>query len=337
LLGLLVALPVLFSLFQGKTGRLAVFSVFSYKRPDEYLQNFLNEADVDKGSATYYLFYSEGLNFARGIMGRWFNHYSDRFLFFTGDYQNVKHSPPYHGMLLLSDIVFTSLGLVFLIKLGWKKNTQFVWWWLLLAPLPAALSRDQVHAIRSYNMVIPLTILSAMGICMVFVWARKYSRLIRKSFYLAVATIILGSFVYFVDSYYVHQPIHHANEWSYGFREAVREITPVQDDYDRIVFKQSYAQPYIYFLFYQKYDPAKYQRKASLQESSYGDVGLVKRLDNIYFEDFAWPAPAKRGDLVVGGPIAVPATYYEASYELVKEINQPNGNIAFRIVKLKDN
>lgn len=82
ILGAVISLPIILSLFQGKAGRLEVFSVFSYPRPPEYLQEFLDQGEEKVGNLSYYLFHSEALNFERGIMGRWFNHFSGRFLFF---------------------------------------------------------------------------------------------------------------------------------------------------------------------------------------------------------------------------------------------------------------
>ena len=41
--GFIISLPIIISLFNGSTGRLTVFSVFSYPRPIEYIQNQLNE------------------------------------------------------------------------------------------------------------------------------------------------------------------------------------------------------------------------------------------------------------------------------------------------------
>src|SRR4030042_4728750 len=83
--GLMLSLPILLSMFSGKTGRLKVFTITSYPRPKEYLQNFLSESGVKLGSTSYYLFYSESLNYTRGILSRWFNHFSSKFLFFEGD------------------------------------------------------------------------------------------------------------------------------------------------------------------------------------------------------------------------------------------------------------
>ena len=105
ILGLIISLPIIASIFQGKTGRLEVFSIFSYPRNTDQLATFLSQGKERVGDVSYYLFHSERLNFARAIAGRWFNHFSGRFLFFEGDYQNPRHSAPNHGMLLISDII----------------------------------------------------------------------------------------------------------------------------------------------------------------------------------------------------------------------------------------
>src|SRR5260221_14095123 len=132
IVGLVFSLPIILSLFSGQGGRLTVFSVFSYPRPDTYLQAFLKEANVQKGSIVYDLFYNEPLNFFRGIAGRFFNHFSGRFLFFGGDWANPRHTPPYQGVLIIGDIIFLAMGTVALLKNKITKETAFVLLWLLL-------------------------------------------------------------------------------------------------------------------------------------------------------------------------------------------------------------
>src|SRR5260221_1049977 len=78
ILGLIIVTPIIISLFSGQGGRLTVFSVFSYPRSSDFIQTFLKEGNVEKGSLVYNLFYSEPLNFIRGIAGRFFNHFSGR-------------------------------------------------------------------------------------------------------------------------------------------------------------------------------------------------------------------------------------------------------------------
>lgn len=331
---LLIISPILLSLFQGKTGRLEVFSILSYRRPQEQIQTIARQGEESLDGLNYGLFHSEGLNLKRSILGRLFNHFSTRFLFFEGDWQNPRHSAPNHGMLLLSDLILLLLGFIELVR-SKSRVSMFIFLWLILAPLPAALSRDQVHAVRALNMVIPLTIISAVGLSSIFNYIRELNRL-RVLGFAFVFTLYLIPFIFYLDSYFVHLPVHNAKYWLYGYKQAVEVITPIQNNYKNIVFQQSYNQPYIYFLFYQKYDPAEYQKQAKLTEGGV-DVGLVEKLDNILFESFSWPYRTDRKNtLVVGNPVGIPSDIDQRDYKIIKEIIYPDGfETAFRIVEVK--
>lgn len=336
LLGVIVALPIIFSLFQGKTGRLNVFSVFSYPRPEGYLQTFLDQGKEEVGDFSYYLFHSETLNFTRGIIGRWGNHYSDRFLFFDGDWQNQRHSAPYHGMFVLGDLALLLFGFIALAR-SRGRGKWFVFLWILLAPLPSALSRDQVHAVRSFNMVVPMILLFSFG-SHKLLGLFKEKEVIKKLALLGFVLLYLATYVYFLDSYFVHLPKNDSKYWKYGYKQIVETVTPIQDDYEEIKVQQSYSQPYIYFLFYQKYDPVDYQNKARLIESEIGDVGQVERLDNICFCPIDWSVV--RGDsgaLIVGDPVKIPERDFKGSedFDLIKEIKYLDGETAFYVLEIK--
>lgn len=332
-LGLIITLPIIFSLFSGQTGRLEVFSVFSYPRPVNYIQMMLDEGNEKIGSISYHLNHSEALNFTRGVLGRWFNHFSGRFLFFEGDWSNPRHSAPYQGVLLLSDLVFLTFGIIAFLKEKISKEKLFVVIWLLLSPLPAVLSRDQVHAVRSFNMVVPLILISGFGLHYLISNFKKYSILFLLFMFL--------SFIYFADSYFIHLPRHSSKLWEYGYKQIVETVTPIQGNYKKVVVQQSFAQPYIYFLFFNKYDPAKYQKENSYTDSEYKlDVGYITKIDNIYFEAIDWSR--NRGDhgvLFVADTLRIPPldSNDEREFKLIKEIKYlDNLNTAFRILEVKN-
>jgi len=333
--GLIVITPILFSLIEGKAGRLEVFSVFSYRRPTEELQSFLDQGSEKVGDMSYYLFHSEKLNFERGILGRWFNHFSGRFLFFEGDWQNLRHSAPNHGMLFLADLVLLIIGFVGLIRLKGKAQV-FIFLWLILAPLPAALSRDQVHAVRALNMVVPLTIISAFGLRSLLIRIKKIAYpTLQTTSYLILLAIYIGSTIYFLDAYFVHLPKHDAKYWFYGYKQVIEELAPIQNNYNKIIFQQSYNQPYIYFLFHQKYPPKDYQKQAKLTEGGI-DVGLVEKLDNIKFELFSWPVRGDEKILIVGDFERIPEDFSRVDYKLISDIKYPDSlETTFRIIELK--
>lgn len=335
-IGLVISLPILFSLFQGKTGRLAVFSVFSYPRPEDYVQTFLDQGGERIGDLSYYLYHSEMVNFARGILGRWFNHLSDRFLYFEGDWQNPRHSAPHNGMFVLADMILVLAGFVALARRADNK-AKFILVWAGIASLPAILSRDQVHAVRSYNMVIPVVMMDAFGLIFLYDYLKK-SGAIKKALLVLFGLYYLGSYVYYLDAYFVHLHKNDSKYWEYGYREIVETITPIQDNYETIKVQQSFAQPYIYFLFYQKYDPARYQKTASLKETMAGDVGQVEELDNIKFAPIDWSVNrGESGTLFVADPVRIPPedSPEGEEFRLIREIKYLDGNTAFRIVGVR--
>lgn len=334
LIGVIISYPILTSFFQGKTGRLEVFSVFSYPRPPEYLNTFLKLGGEKVGDLNYYLYHTEGLNFLRGILGRWFNHYSDRFLFFEGDWQNLRHSSPYQGMFLVTEIIVIVFGIWSLIR---EKGRQkyLIFLWALLAPLPAVLSRDQVQAVRSLNLVIPLVFINAYGFFQIFSFASNKFK--TKKLALIVGTLYLISFIYFVDSYFIHLPKHNAQDWYFGYKDVVRKVALIKKDYEKVIIQQSYDQPYIYYLFYTGYDPERYQAQAKLLESSVGDVGFVEHIDDIEFRLFSWPVGVgEEKTLVAGSTIGIPDDYIKYDFNLIEEIKYPDGfKVAFRIIETK--
>ena len=142
------------------------------------------------------------------------------------------------------------------------------------------------------------------------------------------------SLLIYLDAYFVQAPVKNASQLLYGYKQSVEKISSLKDKYKTIVFDQSYDQPYIYFLFFDKYDPAKYQSQVSFQEGKNGDVGFVKQLDNIEFRPINWSADKHMKDtLLVGKPVAFPPEEIKKQSDYkVDTIYYPDGNAAFLFV-----
>ena len=337
LIGVIVSTPIIISVLQGRGSRLEIYNVFSYPRPEVYVNNILTQGGEDRNSWQYIAYHSEGLNFARGILGRWLNHFSGKFLFFTGDWTSFRHSTPYTGELLLVTFVFLIFGIVTLARRGLTRETVLLLFWLAVSPVPAAFSRDQVHAVRSFFMLVPLSIILSLGAVYLWEATHKRSRLLITSLF---SLLFAVNFAYYLDQYWIHAPIDNAQSWNYGYKQMVEKVTPLQSVYPEIVIERSYDQPYIFFLFYQKYDPVKYQASASevYEPSSVGDVGLITKLDNITFREPNWSADrGMRGKLFVYDTAKVPVVDSNDAREfnLIDRIDYPNGQIAFRLIEVK--
>ena len=331
--GIIVSSPVLLSFGTEKTGRLEVFSIFSYPRPQGVVDHILSQGEETNISLTYLLFHSEQLHFVKGILSRWINHYSPRFLFFEGDWSHHNLSVPRIGAILFIDIVFLIAGIVVLARTRFNPAVFFIGYWFLIAPLPAALSRDSINAIRSLNLVLPLTIMLALGAT--FIWEKVG---LKRVFVFVFLSLYIANFIFFIEGYFVHMNVRSAKYWQYGYKQVVEKVTEVQKNYHQIIFVQSYDQPYIFFLFYQKYDPSLYQSKVHLVASHNPlDVGFVEKLDNINFELIDWPSHRGRsGALFIGNTEQIPPVDSNDpnKFKLLDEIKYPNGEIVFRIVEV---
>lgn len=338
ILGLLVAVPVIATFFNGQAVRLKVFSVFSYQRPPEITEEILKQGNEEKGSLTFQLFHARSLDTFRGILTRYFNVFSGKFLFFEGDNANPIHTAPYQGILLISDILFLPLGLFAIIKKKLSKEEIFILAWMLLAPFSSALTRDQTNAVRSLNLAAPLVFVLSLGVEYVVSFAKSVK--FKNLLYFILGIVYIVGISYFLDAYFVHVNAHNSNYWRYGYKEAVNFVLPNEGKYKNVVFEQSFNQPYIYFLFYGPKNPKKYQSEQKFVDSQYlGDVGFIQSYDNIQFQKIDWEVIKRLHDtLVVADPVSLPPDMFgnPQTYRVLKEIKYLNGrDTAFIIFEIK--
>jgi len=249
------------------------------------------------------------------------------------------------GMLYFIDLVFVLLGLTALAKSKGKAK-YLVLWWLLIAPIPAALSRDSVSSVRALPMVIPLVILASLGIEEMICWMKGKSKILLVTCRLGRASLLAGCLLfvicyswhlaYYFDQYYVHRAKKYSRTMQYGYKEVVDFVTQnFHENYKRIIVTQHYGQPHIYWLFYTQYNPKKYQQQSHLTESPVGDVGEIEKIDNIEFRDIYWPDDRSlEKTLVIGSEFELPLKDIEAKQaRLLREIKFLDGSLAFRIVE----
>jgi len=194
-----------------------------------------------------------------------------------------------------------------------------------LAPVPAALSRDIVSGVRSLPLIIPLTIISGIGLAKI----SRYSTLL-----LCFSVTLLLFFIYFLDLYFIHSPQFTARDWLYPYRPAFSLIRPYLSSYRRIYFTDQLGQPYIFYLFYNQVSPAYYQSQNAFIPNPSGDVGRVDRVDNLVFAPVYWPSLRYESSaLFIGGQYELPESdLNQPGLERIAEITYPNGDPALRIV-----
>ena len=226
----------------------------------------------------------------------YFRSFSPEFLFIKGG-TNFAHNIPNFGNLYMWEAPFIILGLYFLFQQK-KKWRHFLLWWLLISPIPASLTRDAPHSARMLA-ILPLPhILASLGLIEILNIARK---LPKKTFiiFFTLAFLLINFYIY-LDRYFVHFPKDAEFAWGGGYKELVSEITSLSPKYLEILMDRPDESPYIYFLFYQKFDPETYQKEAVRYPIDSEGFHHVKAIGNITFKKLNWS-----DDLIVPGRLLV--------------------------------
>jgi hypothetical protein len=262
------------------------------------------------------------------FFSNWLSHFNGNFLFVFGDIIE-RNRVPETGQMYFFDILFVVLGIYFLI-LKRPQNWQFIFLWLMVAPVAAAMTFQAPHALRANNMVIPLVILSAYGAVNLFDWFKKKKKIIRLIFYVFILLLIPWNAGRYLHEYYVHYPKTYPAAWEYGFDQLVPYLEEIKGEYEKVYVTDKYDQPYIIFLFYLKYPPEKFQKEVKLTPRDKFGFSTVRDFDKFHFEAVNWDElKTKSNILVVGTPEEI-----NTSATILKRIYFKNGQTAFLVVKV---
>jgi 4-amino-4-deoxy-L-arabinose transferase-like glycosyltransferase len=226
--------------------------------------------------------------FAYGVdyVGHYLDNLSPSFLFIKGD-GNPKFSTQTIGQMYLFELPFFIAGILFLFRKR-EKNWWIVPVWLLFAITPAATARETPHALRIETALPMFQILVAYGIVNLLLLINKYktsSKLIGIS-YLPLAVVYLLFAVlnvaYYLEDYYNHYSKQFSREWQYGYKDAVLYMNKVDKDYNKVYLTKELGRPYIYTLFYKKYNPQEFRKTADINRDPFGFV-TINSFGKYYF------------------------------------------------------
>jgi hypothetical protein len=242
---------------------------------------------------------------------------------------------PGRGVLYSFEII-TLLGFFVGVAKNKIKNTNWLFIWLLLAPVPAALSIGPGFAANRAAIMMPaLQIISATGALFIFNQITPFLTNPHRNnlFKLSIVAILLTSFIFFAEDYWYQQPAKGSRAMLYGTREIFNHVKENQDNYDEIIIARRISEPHIFAMFYLKLDPKLVQNTTKNwqfeeQGLTWVDQMPVYHLDKFTFKDFNYDAEiAHSGKLLIGPPEMFPADINKD-----KIITYPYGSDAYWIV-----
>lgn len=273
------------------------------------------------------------------VAALYLSYFSPRNLFSEGDYdqqRSVEKFSVFYSFML----PFLLIGITSVIVRSKKTiGEKLFLTWIILAPIPATLTTDPFHTYRSLMLYMPLSVLIGFGFSKTLEYFKKHKLI----YTLAISSISIINLSLFLYSYFVLTPATRVSFWDYGYREIVSFIND-QADYKEVRVDDPTTQSYIHFLFFGKIDPIIYHTEVNKfidpKEYYYSNAQIIRPpgFGKFVFRSVDWPS--ERGDtntIFVFKAERLPPSEFETdpNIKLLKEIFYPNGNVAFRIVKVR--
>lgn len=211
------------------------------------------------------------------LLGNYLSHFSINFLFIDGD-KFLRSQQEGFGQLFPFQLPLILLGFLYVFKakniLGYVALLL-----LLLAPLPAAITRESPHGLRTISAVPFLVIISAMGLKFL---ADYFS--LKKIPYLIFLFGTCLSFLFYFYRFITVYPTQSAADWQYGYKRLYLDYGKTFANFDQVIVSDYLAQPYVFYLYYLKLEPY-YLSNIEYNKVDKWGFSTVARINNLIFTE----------------------------------------------------
>lgn len=246
-------LPYFYSTISGKAGeRFNTISIFTNQVLNDKV-TLAQKFGGDTNSGFERIFHNKPLIWIQVFSLNYLRAFSPEFLFLQGD-PNFRQSIHEMGQLYYFELMLLLFGIFLLLKKDGKVK-GLILGWLLLAPLPAALTADGgFHATRIFLMVVPLTVISAIALNMILSQKGRYFRIVLG----ILVLLFIFNVTFYLHRYFVHYPVESWQAWQYGFKDSMQFVKDNASSYQSVLINNSYEPSLERFLFWYQYDPKEF-------------------------------------------------------------------------------
>ena len=277
------------------------------------------------------VFISNLLAFAREFLSKYFAFFSPRSLFFLPN-SDLQQGIPEMSVFYSWMIIPYLIGLHSLWKIRKTESAKFVFTMLLVTPLPGALTKEPFHIQRTLTLLVPLTMVLAVGIDNLI-----HQKKLKQWLPVFVLTTIF-SLVMFWRSYFVLLPQQRAYLWGGGFEELTDYIRNHPDE-TFLIDQSGRTRPkdvaYTQIAFHLPLPPEELQKDQleNIAKNYYYDTdfSFEHKFANVEFRNIEWGETKWRDIILVGDLVSISDLEVGLhSLTEVFEIRDPNNNILFR-------
>lgn len=245
-------------------------------------------------------------------------HFSPKFLLLKGDI-NSRSQIPNFGQLSVVQFILFLMGVVYIFRQKDRKLLPLIFL-LLIAPVPAAITRESPHALRAILMAPVIAVIASIG-----AFSLKDLRLFKIIYPLIIALELLLFINYFSNFLHSYNNLT-ASDWQYGYKAIYDQYKNRFSNYDHVIISDHYDQPYIFFLFYNQYDPTDFRKRVVFNSTIRRSTSLVNKIDKFEFKSVDYYTFPSGKDIVFAHP-----SEKLSEMESSSVIYNPNGTVAFYV------
>ena len=274
------------------------------------------ERDIKSSNKIGAVIDNRRIEYLKAFAAGYLSHFEPNWLFYRGDV--ARHHAPFMGNLYLFTLPFILIGIYMLIFLDVDKKVKtFIILYLLLAPIPASVTIDVPHAVRSINTIPSYEVLTALGMLFTIFYLQKKRFYISIPIYLIIFLIISLNIFYYLNQYFIQLNYYDSEYWQFGWKEAVEYTTKKAEKFDHVVVvnQPPLDQSYIFFLFYLKYNPVKYLSEGGTKGGGFNQSHTA--FGKYEFREINWDKDKfKRNTVFLGRPGDLPDNIGKTIYYL---------------------
>jgi len=309
-------------LIKGGTGRYNQVNIFSFPETKLVMAEQIQENGIaGTNNLVTRLFHNKVVNYSFAFISNYFEYFSGSFLFMKGGLP-IWYNVPRMGLIYLTMLPFIALGVI-LLALNKNKTYKIPLIWILIAPITAAITTDDVPNINRAVVMFPMIeIIAAYGFLS---FINKLRLRLKQITILLTSIFLLYNFLYFLEQYFVHAPFHRNWYRQEGFGEMVKTVKNSYSNVDKIIVTKSLGGIYPLVLFYMQYDPKEYLSEGSPKDKDYTGFG------KFFFVPQACPSKEKDNRFPTGKNVYIDKGECEESLS-DKVILRKDGSRVFNIV-----
>lgn len=241
------------------------------------------------------LVYNKITVFSKIFLVNYLASFSPSFLVFKGGSHPV-HNTPGIGQFLLIQYLFFLIGLYWLLRE--KKRDLILPTWLLLAPLASSITKDAPNSVRLTPLIIPLVLTAAWGAINLMNKLKNKGAGVNLLILVAVGATFFNVFL-FGQRYFSDLPRLRAENWGGGYEELVAFLNSEENKNKTVIIDRPNYSPYIYFLFYENYDPERFQQEVERYSPTSDGFFHVKSFGRFQFRDFELEEALEEAAIIV--------------------------------------